>query len=300
MIIRDKKQLFRANEAGKLAFLHRRVANFLAIALFCSLLPIAASAQVSGSEAGQAAAQEKTGSQDSAVGEKDVRPLEQGHAVKRELSGGQRHSYRIRLSVDQVLKALVEHKGIDVVVQISGPDGKQIVEFDSERRLQGQENISLVAEVTGDYRLVVQPKQKAAVAGSYEIRIEALRAATDIDRVLFQARKLMRESIRLRQAGKYDEALPLIQRAIELREKTLGPDHRDLASALNGLAIIYDIKSEYAKSEALYQRALRIIEKALGPDNPEVLGILNNLAMVYQNKGEYAKSEQLFERALLI
>src|SRR5262245_18096301 len=155
MIIRDKKQLFRANEAGKLAFLHRRVTNFLAIALFFSLLPSAGSAQVSGGEADQAAAQEKTGSQDSADEEKDVRPLEQGHAVKRELSGGQRHSYRIRLGVDQFLKATIEQQGIDVVVKILGTDGKQIVEFDSERRLQGQENISLVAEVTGDYRLVV-------------------------------------------------------------------------------------------------------------------------------------------------
>src|SRR5262245_66660837 len=127
MIISNKKLLARANEVGKLPFLHRRVANFLAITLFSSLLPIAASAQVSGSAAGQPerSTREASGPQNGAVDEKDVRPLEQGQAVRRELSGGQRHSYRIRLSVDQVLKAIVEQQGIDVVVQISGPRSEE-------------------------------------------------------------------------------------------------------------------------------------------------------------------------------
>src|SRR5262245_7316823 len=300
MIIRDKKQLFRANEAGKLAFLHRRVANFLAIALFFSLLPIAASAQVSGSEAGQAAAQEASGPQNGAVDEKDVRPLEQGQAVRRELSGGQRHSYQLRLSIDQFLKATIEQQGIDVVVKILGPDGKQIVEFDTERRPQGKEEASLVAETAGDYRLVVQPSLKGAAAGSYEIRIAELRALTDDERALLEAKKLNKEIQKLHGSGKYDEALALAQRALEFCERKFGPDHREVAAALQSLAILYAIKSEYAKAEPLFQRALLIVEKALGPDHLEVAVSLNNLAILYKSKGEYAKAEPLYQRAQLI
>src|SRR5262245_27031549 len=148
---------------------YRSLVDFLFLSLLSSLLPIAALPQVLGSGLGQTeqSARETTNPQAGSAEEKDIRPLEQRQPVKRELSGGQRHSYRLRLSANQFLKAIVEQRGIDVLVQVSGPDGKQILEFDAERRLQGQENVSLVAEMAGDYRLAVQPRQKGAAAGSY-------------------------------------------------------------------------------------------------------------------------------------
>ena len=36
--------------------------------------------------------------------------------------------------------------------------------------------------------------------------------------------------------GKYDEAEPLFRRAIDIGEKTLGPEHPNLATGLNNLA----------------------------------------------------------------
>ncbi|HKX31410.1 MAG TPA: hypothetical protein VJ302_27235, partial [Blastocatellia bacterium] len=78
----------------------------------------------------------------------------------------------------------VDQRGIDVVAQISGPDGKQILEFYSKREAGGPESVSLVAEAAGDYRLVVRPVQEGGPAGRYEIRIEELRPATENDREL--------------------------------------------------------------------------------------------------------------------
>src|SRR5262249_40223739 len=151
------------------------------------------------------------------------------------------------------------------VARLIGPDGKQIMEFDSERRSRGLETVALVAETEGDFRLVVQPRQKAAPAGAYEIRIEELRAATDNDRALQEARKLFKKAIDLRNAGKYDEALPYFESALEIRERMLGPDHLDVSQAINGLALLHYYRGEYSKAEPLYQRALAIQEKALGP-----------------------------------
>src|SRR5215510_6573260 len=68
---------------------------------------------------------------------KDIQTLEPGKPIRRELAGGQQHSYQIRLSAGQFLKATIEQQGIDVVVQVSGPDGKQMTEFDSDSRPQG-------------------------------------------------------------------------------------------------------------------------------------------------------------------
>src|SRR5262245_58919092 len=261
-----------ASDGGTRSVFYRRLVNFLALSLIPNLLAIAASPQALGSDVGQPqrSAQETTRPQGGAVDEKDVRPLEQGRPVKRELSSGQKHIYQLRLSAGQFLNAIIEQQGIDVVAQISGPDGKQILEFDSERWLQGQEQASLVAEAAGDYRLTLRPKRKEAAAGRYEIRIEELRAATENDYALQEAHKQNGEALKLQRAGKYDEALPLAEHALETRKRILGPDHRDVAVAINSLAIIYSYKGEYAKAESLFQRALAIMEKALKPEHPDI------------------------------
>src|SRR6266536_1826890 len=230
--------------------------------------------------------------------EKDVRALEAGKSIKGELAGGRRHAYRISLGANQFLKVVVEQQGIDIVAQVSGPDGKQILEFDSESRLQGREEVSLVAEAAGAFQLIVRPKQDGAPAGSYEIRIEELRVATDTDRALHDARKQFEEALKLQRAGKYDEALSLVERALEIRERLLGTEHRDVAAGIDSLAGVYSDRGEYVKAEPLYLRALAIREKALGIDHPDTATGASNLGKLYHSQGKYVEAEPLHQRAL--
>src|SRR5262245_27104809 len=229
---------------------------------------------------------------------KDIHPLESGKTIRRELAGGQQHSYQIRLIAGQFLKVVVEQKGIDVVAQVSGPDGKQILEFDSEGRSQGREEVSLVTEAAGSFLLIVRPKMNEAPAGSYKVWIEELRAATDTDRALHDARKQFEEALKLKRAGKYGEALPLAERVLEIRERLLGTEHPDVAAAINTLAGIYTDRGEYVKAEPLYRRALNIREKAMGNDHPDTAESLNNLAVLYKTQGKYGEAEPLYKRAL--
>jgi CHAT domain-containing protein len=229
-----------------------------------------------------------------------ARPLEPGIPIERELVGGQSHSYQTTLTEGKYVDLVIEQRGIDVTVKLFGPDGKPITEFDSESRVQGQESVSLVAEADGSYRVSVQPKLKSAAAGRYQIRMRDARAATVDDRALQEARKLHMESERLRNAGKYGEAQPLAERALEIRERTLGPEHPDVALTINLLSILHSQKGEYAKAEPLIQRAIEIRVKALGPGHPSVAASLNNLALHYDDLGEYEKAEPLYMRALNI
>ena len=100
----------------------------------------------------------------------------------------------------------------------------------------------------------------------------------------------------LYQTGKYAEAIPLAQQVLAIREKALGPDDPDVATALNTLAILYINQGRYADAEPSVKRALAIYEKALGPDHPSVAMALNNLATLYYNQGRYAEAEPLFKR----
>ena len=88
-----------------------------------------------------------------------------------------------------------------------------------------------------------------------------------------------------RSQGRYAEAEPLYQRSLAIREKALGPDHPDVGTSLNNLAVLYQSQGRYAEAEPLYQRALAIREKALGPDHPDVGTSLNNLAVLYRRPG---------------
>jgi hypothetical protein len=130
---------------------------------------------------------------------KDV--LELGQPIKRELAGGEEHLYRVKLGADQLLKVIVEHHGIDLLVRVLRPDGRQVFLFDAESRTEGKEVVSLAAEATGDYRLVVAPARKRVSFGSYQIRIEEIRLATENDRALDDARKLLEEGKKLRDAA---------------------------------------------------------------------------------------------------
>ena len=73
-----------------------------------------------------------------------------------------------------------------------------------------------------------------------------------------------------RDQGKYAEAEPLFQRALAIRERTLGPEHPEAARSLQNLAVLYNDQGKYAEAEPLYQRSLAILEKALGPEHSHV------------------------------
>jgi CHAT domain-containing protein/Tfp pilus assembly protein PilF len=279
---------------------YQALASLSTLLLFSSLVTAISTCQAFGDPLGlfRQSTQQSRDKRSVGSDEKDVRALEAGKPIKRELAGGQQHAYRIGLSVGQFLKVIIEQQGIDVVAQVSGPDGKQILEFDSESRSQGREEISLVAEAAGAFQLIVRPKDNGASAGRYEIRIEELRVATDTDRALHDASKRFEEALELQRAGRYDEAAPLAERALEIRERLLGTEHRNVAIGINNLAGIYADRGEYVKAEPLYRRALDIREKALGNDHPSTAEILNNLGVLYYYQGKYGEAEPLQKRAL--
>jgi CHAT domain-containing protein/Tfp pilus assembly protein PilF len=126
------------------------------------------------------------------------------------------------------------------------------------------------------------------------------RSAIEENRALEQARRSYEEALNLQRRGKFAEAIPIAERALEIREKLLGAEHLDVAVVLNSLGRLYYEKSNHPQAESLHQRALTIREKALGGEHLLVAESLNNLAIVFQGKGDYSRAEPLYQRALAI
>ncbi|MGH8500651.1 MAG: tetratricopeptide repeat protein, partial [Methylococcales bacterium] len=59
------------------------------------------------------------------------------------------------------------------------------------------------------------------------------------------ARILNNTGIMLYHAGQYGQAEPLYQRSLAISEKALGPDHPDVATSLNNLALLYSAQGAY-------------------------------------------------------
>ena len=98
----------------------------------------------------------------------------------------------------------------------------------------------------------------------------------------------------MRVQGQYAKAEPLYERALVIREKTLGMEHPNVAACLNNLAELYRAQGRYGTAEPLYQRALAIWEKALGPEHPHVAICLENYALLLQ-KMRHRKEASLLE-----
>jgi transcriptional regulator with XRE-family HTH domain len=99
----------------------------------------------------------------------------------------------------------------------------------------------------------------------------------------------------------FGEAEPIYERVLQIREQTLGPDHPDMATALENLAELYSLKRRYVKAEPIYDRVLQIREQTLGPGHPDVATALEGLAWMYLDWGHQAAlAGPLYSRALQI
>jgi tetratricopeptide (TPR) repeat protein len=104
----------------------------------------------------------------------------------------------------------------------------------------------------------------------------------------------------LRNLGNYAEAEPLLRRALAVDERSLGPNHPNVATCLNNLAALLHDTNRLKEAESLYRRALAIDEQSFGANDPRVATCLNNLSQLLQATNRLEEAESLYRRALAI
>jgi tetratricopeptide (TPR) repeat protein len=100
--------------------------------------------------------------------------------------------------------------------------------------------------------------------------------------------------------GRYGEAEARHQQALELLERTLGPDSLAVADALFKRSAAKAAQGRADEALELGHRALALREKALGPEHPEVGLGLAELAEVRWYRREFAEAERLSLRSIEI
>lgn len=104
----------------------------------------------------------------------------------------------------------------------------------------------------------------------------------------------------LNQTLRSKEAEQLANRALEIYQTALGPQHRYVASVLTNLGQIKETEGDLKSVERLYGQALAIMQEKLGPEDPHMANTLGRLAELDMKEGKYDDAERRMKRALQI
>jgi tetratricopeptide (TPR) repeat protein len=108
------------------------------------------------------------------------------------------------------------------------------------------------------------------------------------------------QAVALGTQGKYVQAQPLYDKALEIHRRLLTDDHPDTAATYNNVASNLNDQGKYAAAQPLYEKALEIHLRLLADNNPLTAISYNNLAYNLNDQGKYAAAQPLYEKALEI
>ncbi|KAF5235111.1 hypothetical protein FAUST_7283 [Fusarium austroamericanum] len=98
--------------------------------------------------------------------------------------------------------------------------------------------------------------------------------------------------------GEYKTAETMYQRALQARQKVLGPEHPDTLASIGHLGLILESLGRYEEAELMHRRDLEGSEKVLGPEHPDTLTGINNLGSALASLGRYEDAAVMHRRAL--
>lgn len=116
---------------------------------------------------------------------------------------------------------------------------------------------------------------------------------------LEEAVELSSKVLKLYKERKFEEALPLAKRALEIREKALSGDQQLVINAQINLAEVYMALDKHRLAESPFQRAVASYRTA-DPNDVRLAELLERLALAQFALGENRKSKSAYEESLQI
>ena len=100
--------------------------------------------------------------------------------------------------------------------------------------------------------------------------------------------------------GLYDQAVPLLESALDKRKALYGEKHLEVASSLDRLGEVLKLKAEYGRAQPMYREALALRREMLGNEHVDTARSVYELADLLGRMGDFAAAEPLFREALAL
>jgi serine/threonine protein kinase/Tfp pilus assembly protein PilF len=98
--------------------------------------------------------------------------------------------------------------------------------------------------------------------------------------------------------GVFPKAESLLQRAVDIRRRLLGPRNPATLASMNTLGNVLQEESRFAESEKLLREAVDGRRQVLGAENRDTLASKSQLASLFNSEGRYPEAEKLNREAL--
>ena len=227
-----------------------------------------------------------------------IRHIDAGDTVEGHLSGGRPAKFAITLAAASFATVVVSHR-LDIVVRAIDAGGGDPLEMSSDGP-EGELRLPIHVTRAGSIRFELAAAYPKSPPGSFEFRIEHLRAATPADRHIAETVRLRSQAVEFRRKDAFGNALSAAKEALSLAEKLVGTEPVLAARSLLLVAQLEDIRANYSAAETLYVRA-RTLEN--GSSSRQLLleaQILDSHAASLIARGKYSEAKPLAENALAI
>ncbi len=227
-----------------------------------------------------------------------ITTLVPGDAIVRQLNGGDTHVFQVPLLEGQYLCVAVEQRGIDVELRLSAPNQQRLIAMDTLNGTQGPEVAAVIATQPGQHRIEIVSPSQSAPAGTYEVKIRALRPATEPDQRWLTAQQFYAAGKFLSEGTSAEAQEQAAQKFAEaLRIWQVLDDRLMVAHTLHYLVSVYrDIgQTQHALVYSGY--ALELL-RASGQQR-EAAHTLTTLAIILNELGELPKALEYYEQSLV-
>lgn len=104
----------------------------------------------------------------------------------------------------------------------------------------------------------------------------------------------------LEDMGRYQESEQLLDEALPIMNRTLGPEHPFTIKARSNLADVYDREGRFAEAEQITRELLEIRRRVLGPNHPDTLTNAGDVGTLLYEEGRFAEAEVIHREILEI
>lgn len=218
----------------------------------------------------------------------EVRALAPGETVRRDMKGGEIHSYRLTLAPGEYVRLVVEQEGVDVVVSIHDPERTALIRMDSPNGTRGVEAASALARTGGDY-YVELAAYESPLTGAYTLRVEGPRPAVAADEARIEAERRFMTA----------QAAPTIENLESSAAlwRQLG-DARNEGYALCMLGQTYKSLRRLSDTLEAFARARARLREA--QDVPGEAYVLNETGAAHRDLGNPLDALPLYDQALAL
>jgi len=223
--------------------------------------------------------------------------LRAGESLTRQIKGGEAQSFTIIIAAGQYAEIYIEQHGSILLATLFDPQGKKVIQMDFPGGGYGPIKLSVIAALSGDYRLEVSSINKWANSANYDVALVELRGAEANDQSMVQNQMAFAEA---RNSFNADHAAT----AIEGYNRTLAywqasQNRHWEAVTQYALSQAYRSVGDRQQTEECLNKALQILKLEMTPNDWRLkASSLNDLGAIYAALGKNEQSLSVLTEAL--